>query len=926
MLANLLFALLRTANPQTNEFEPGGNLFEPPLGDSLDPSLLGGHSSAGSGDMPHSADQPPKIFNIGAVLSKEEYLQDFLQVIDSIYYEPNVLPPGLTLYPHSLPMNPNPIKTVQNVCDKLIKSQVYVVLVSDDTSAESLAVTQTCGLYQIPVIGLSNRDSSMSDKHMHPVYMRTVPPFAHQVDVWVRLLQQLQYRHVVYIHIGDYDGRSSSTRFQHLADQANIEVSQIIEYRPGSGRLAEQLAHADQHQSRVYLLYGTQAAAQAVFLEAERLKLTGRGYVWFVAEQALESPNIPDGTIGVRMFAANNASAHIRDALFVVGMALREWTSRAANGRRAMHYQPPDGVNLGDLESGMVVSGSLNPNLTNFLYTPPPSYCGDHKKSAWLAGQRFYNVLRKQSLLYGRSGRVAFDGKGDRTSADYEIVNIVRGRAIIVGSYAYNQAKRRMQLWLNEISVVWPGGITERPVGYVLPEQMRVVTLQEKPFVWTRPVHDWQVQNLRLHVRRVNHELLVSSGLRDQGPLGKQLSEITSRIDVKGGEHSSITNARPTSATPEPSRPISPNNKSRSRSQSGRSSSRSKLLNYGLSTASSILNTTTGHGMLPGYDSQGRIRSHGSGNGIPMTTRRPSSHTGGRSTPPPRVDQDDSLDLPNEMLPGMLRFDPSFLQKELCERNELLCPKTEKDGKLVYQCCKGYCIDLLVELTNRLNISFNLHQVHDGQYGSFEPDPAAGGRRSWTGLVGELVAQQADMIVAPLTINPERSLYIDFSKPFKYQGITIIERQQTASRASLASFMEPFEDSLWILVMVSVHVVALALYLLDRFSPFGRLGKVYICAEVSSCVCLRKPIFLVNLNKGFRNGFQVSFAQLRSDRRRCSQSKLRHLVCMGSFAQLRHRRGNAAQFFRSCPRHGLGWLCNDYRRLLHRQLGRVSCA
>ena len=38
----------------------------------------------------------------------------------------------------------------------------------------------------------------------------------------------------------------------------------------------------------------------------------------------------------------------------------------------------------------------------------------------------------------------------------------------------------------------------------------------------------------------------------------------------------------------------------------------------------------------------------------------------------------------------------------------------------------------------------------------------------------------------------------------------------------MASFLQPFQDTLWILVGLSVHVVALVLYLLDRFSPFGR--------------------------------------------------------------------------------------------------------
>lgn len=69
-------------------------------------------------------------------------------------------------------------------------------------------------------------------------------------------------------------------------------------------------------------------------------------------------------------------------------------------------------------------------------------------------------------------------------------------------------------------------------------------------------------------------------------------------------------------------------------------------------------------------------------------------------------------------------------------------------------------------------------------------------------------------------MSSSRSQAIAFSKPFKYEGITILQKRQPR-KATLASFLQPFQNSLWILVLVSVHVVALALYLLDRFSPFG---------------------------------------------------------------------------------------------------------
>lgn len=44
-------------------------------------------------------------------------------------------------------------------------------------------------------------------------------------------------------------------------------------------------------------------------------------------------------------------------------------------------------------------------------------------------------------------------------------------------------------------------------------------------------------------------------------------------------------------------------------------------------------------------------------------------------------------------------------------------------------------------------------------------------------MIGELINYQADMIIAPLTMNPERAEDIEFTKPYKYQGITILVRK-----------------------------------------------------------------------------------------------------------------------------------------------------
>ena len=533
----------------------------------------------------------------------------------------------------------------------------------------------------------------MSDKHMHSAYMRMVPPYSHQVNVWIEILKYLQYRHVVFIHSADYDGRTSFSRFQALAEKNHIEISSVIEYESSTTNIAFELQQVDQElQSRVYLLYTNEFDAQSIFVEVNRLNLTQNGYVWLICEQALKANNIPNGVLSTTMFNSTNESGFIRDALYIIGLAVREL------------YK--------------------NENITSL----PPAYCGDIGQNHWKIGDKLFNVLRKQTLLYGKTGRVAFDGKGDRIDSDYEIINYVYNRKVIVGNYAFSQNKMRMQLSIMENTIVWPGfQTTIKPSGYVIPSKLKIVTLVEKPFVWSRPLNYQSVDNLRQHVNAINKE----------------------RKPFTNDKVVSIQNRTATA---------------------------------------SIYNQFAYN---QNYNQQ-------------------------------QLNQNNNAAKNVYFMEQSIDFNEELIEKEFCYSNELLCTKyDEQNARLNYHCCKGYCIDFLKRLTGTLNISFSLYQVTDNQYGNFEYNEKTK-KKSWNGLVGEIVSKKADFIVAPLTIDPERSLYIDFSKPFKYQGITIISKQQIQSRSSLASFMEPFEDSLWILVMVSVHVVAVVLYILDRFSPFGR--------------------------------------------------------------------------------------------------------
>lgn len=69
-----------------------------------------------------------------------------------------------------------------------------------------------------------------------------------------------------------------------------------------------------------------------------------------------------------------------------------------------------------------------------------------------------------------------------------------------------------------------------------------------------------------------------------------------------------------------------------------------------------------------------------------------------------------------------------------------------------------------------------------------------------------MLDNEADMIVAPLTINPERAKFIDFTKPFKYQGLTILVKKVSSLKINI-QVVNPMTE---IIISLKVHVLCRA--------------------------------------------------------------------------------------------------------------------
>uniref|UniRef100_A0A3P8WNV5 Receptor ligand binding region domain-containing protein n=1 Tax=Cynoglossus semilaevis TaxID=244447 RepID=A0A3P8WNV5_CYNSE len=191
----------------------------------------------------------PRLVDIGAVLSQKRYEQVFKEAVsqaNALYGKDKFKMNAI-----SVTHKPNAIQMALSVCEDLISNQVYAILVSHPPQSNDhltpTPVSYTAGFYRIPVVGLTTRMSIYSDKSIHLSFLRTVPPYSHQANVWFDLMREFRWNHIILIVSDDHEGRAAQKRLETLLEEKETKVSSL----PPSLSLSHTLSHTHTHTHKV---------------------------------------------------------------------------------------------------------------------------------------------------------------------------------------------------------------------------------------------------------------------------------------------------------------------------------------------------------------------------------------------------------------------------------------------------------------------------------------------------------------------------------------------------------------------------------------------------------------------------------------------------------------------------------------------------
>lgn len=126
---------------------------------------------------------------------------------------------------------------------------------------------------------------------------------------------------------------------------------------------------------------------------------------------------------------------------------------------------------------------------------------------------------------------------------------------------------------------------------------------------------------------------------------------------------------------------------------------------------------------------------------------------------------------------------------------------------------KGFCIDLLEELSSELNFRYELHVVPDLAYGYMHADG------NWTGMIGELLEGKADLAMADLTITEARERAVDFTLPYMTTALAVVTKKSEPMKpGGIWSFFLPLTREVWVYVVLATACTIFVMYISARLS------------------------------------------------------------------------------------------------------------
>ncbi|XP_057416113.1 glutamate receptor 3.6-like [Lotus japonicus] len=375
-----------------------------------------------------------------------------------------------------------------------------VAIIGPQTSTTAHVISHIANELKVPLLSFSATDPTLSSLQF-PFFIRTAFSDMYEMTAIADFVNHFGWREVIAVYGDDDHGRNGiGSLGDKLADR-RCKISFKAAMTPEATReeITDVLVQVALAESRVIVLHTSTAWGPKVLSVAKSLGMMENGYVWIATTFLsswldIASPLSPDemdtiqGVVTFRMYTPDSK--------------LKRWfVSRWANLTSGKTDYPLGLSTYGIFAYDTVYA--LAHALDAFLKQGNQiTFSHDPKLSALQGGNMHLdavkifnqgNLLRKsihEVNMTGVSGPFSYDSDGNLVNPAYEIINVIgtgvrrigywsnySGLSVVPPEALYSKPANRSSANKKLLPVFWPGETTQKPRGWVFPNNGRLLKI-----------------------------------------------------------------------------------------------------------------------------------------------------------------------------------------------------------------------------------------------------------------------------------------------------------------------------------------------------------------------------------------------------------------------------------------------------------------
>ncbi|XAR73672.1 hypothetical protein NMG60_11007721 [Bertholletia excelsa] len=446
-----------------------------------------------------NASERPEVVNVGSIFSFDSPIGKAAKVaIEAAVEDVNSNPAILGKSKLKVTMHDTNFSGFLGIAEALqFMESDTVAIIGPQSSVTAHVISHIANELQVPLLSFAATDPTLSSLQ-YPYFVRTTQNDDFQMAAIADIIQYYEWREVIAIYADDDYGRNGVSA---LADQLaarRLQISYKAPLNPQASRndITDVLVKVALAESRILVLHANPSWGLDVFSVAQYLGMLGSGYVW-IATNWLST--IFDTYSPLPWATAENLQGVMTLRMHTPDSEIKsKFVSRWKNLTSNLTAKGPIGLNTYGLyayDTVWILAHAIN---AFFNQGGNISFSNDSRLSDVSQGNLHLDamsIFNGGNLLLdnifkvnftGLTGPISFAPDNSLIHPAYEVINVIGtgvtkigywsnyyGLSVVPPETLYEKPPNRSSSNQKLYPVVWPGHTTQKPRGWVFPNNGR---------------------------------------------------------------------------------------------------------------------------------------------------------------------------------------------------------------------------------------------------------------------------------------------------------------------------------------------------------------------------------------------------------------------------------------------------------------------